>query len=216
MNKILWNFMNFWRILTHWHFINLFSVTNKIQPFQDFNFWDLNFRRKNFTKKTVKFYFLRFFLNWLKQVCLSVKAVFRKSKFLACRFFEIWPIKWPCSTFLRFWFFCSVRDWSILKFGKKFKLVLKSDKSYWMITKNYWSKKTSFHPSDDFFIFNFFQINLIVEKVQNTGKVHVVIFGRNSTRTTFSKALKMGHFRMNLWNCIFWGHFIFKGGETWC
>ena len=52
-------------------------------------------------------------------------------------------------------------------------------------------QETYFHPLDDFFIFNFFKINLIVEKVQNTGifgKVHVVeirIFGRNSSHTTF-------------------------------
>ena len=98
MNKILWNFMNFWRILTYWHFINLFLVTNKNSTFSRFKIFSGR-------RKICEILFLRFFFQKLASTSFwSVKVVFRKSKFLACRFFEIWPIKWPCLLFSHFCF----------------------------------------------------------------------------------------------------------------
>ena len=218
MNKILWNFMNFWRILTHWHFINLFFVTNKIQPFQDSKFLRFKISGGKILPKICEILFLRFFQNWLNwlKVCLSVKVVFRKSKFLACRFFENWPIKWPCSTFLRFWFFCSVRDLSILKFGK-------NSNWFWNRTNPIgWSPKI-IDPRKLIFIPRMIFSYLISSKlIWSLKKFKIREFSKSSRRhfgrnfgTFFSKS-KMGHFRMNIRNDIFWSHFIFKGGETWC
>ena len=60
------------------------------------------------------------------------------------------------------------------------------------------------HPSDDFFIFDFSQINLILEKVQNTeifrkNVFHVIIFESFSAQNKISSRVLLNGFLRVLW-----------------
>ena len=121
----------------------------------------------------------------------SVKFVFRKLEFWAFWFqndsdkmtYYDLVFNFDFKSFWKFWFFRSDN------FGQG---LLSWKNWFWNRTKpigwlpiNFHPLKfliLRIHPSDDFFIFDFFQINLILEKVQNTeifrkSVYHVIIYG---------------------------------------